>query len=71
MADVNEFIPTACHTVVRDEISDEGAAGTVDSEYFHYWVKTYLCPILGNYERGEERPVVLMDNSSTDMSDDI
>ena len=31
-ADVNGFIPTVCHTVVRDEISDEGDAGTVDGE---------------------------------------
>lgn len=42
-ADINGFIPCACHTVVRDEISDEGAAGTVDGDYFLYWVKNYLC----------------------------
>ena len=33
-ADINGFIPSACHTVLCDEISDEGAAGTVDGEYF-------------------------------------
>ena len=70
-ADINGFIPSACHTVRRDEISDEGAAGTVDGEYFLYWVKEYLCPVLGSYELGEARSVVLMDNASTHMSDDI
>ena len=70
-ADVNGFIPAACHTVVRDEISDKGAAGTVDGEYFIYWIKNYLCPMLGNYERGEARLVVLMDNASTHMGDEV
>ena len=67
-ADVNGFIPAACHTVRRDEISDEGAAGTVDAEYFLDWVKNYLCPVLGRYQFGEARSVVLMDNASTHMS---
>ena len=52
-ADINGFIPAACHTVLRDEISEEGAAGTVDGEYFKYWVKYYLCPMLGSYKFGE------------------
>ena len=54
-ADINGFIPVACHTVIRDEISDEGAAGTVDGEYFLYWITNYLCPTLGSYELGEAR----------------
>lgn len=49
-ADVNEFIPVECHTVSSDEISGEGAAGTVDEDYFLYWVKEYLCPVLESYE---------------------
>ena len=70
-ADINGFIPAACHTVRRDEISDEGAAGTVDAEYFLYWVKEYLFPMLVNYALGEARSVVLMDNASTHMSGEI
>ena len=58
-ADINGFIPVAYNTVIRDEISDEGSAGTVDGEYFLYWVKNYLCPILGSYKLGESRLVVL------------
>ena len=70
-ADINGFIPSAYHTVLRDEISDEGAAGTVDGEYFLYWVTKFLCPVLGSYELGEPRSVVLMNNASTHMNDEI
>ena len=70
-ADINGFIPAACHTVLRDELSDEGAAGTVDAEYFLYWVKEYLCPVLGRYEFGEPRSVVFMDNAGTHMSEEV
>ena len=70
-ADINGFIPAACETVIRDEISDEGAAGTVDSDYFVYWVEHFLCPVLGNYQMGEPRSVVMMDNASTHYSDRV
>ena len=70
-ADINGFIPCACHTVLRDDISDEGAAGTVDGEYFLYWVRNYLCPVLGSYELEERRSVVLMDSASTHMVDEV
>ena len=40
VANINGFIPAACHTVLRDQISDKGAAGTVDADYFIYWVRT-------------------------------
>ena len=69
--DISGFIPAACDTVRRDDISNEGATGTVDGEYFCYWVKEYLCPLLGDYALGEKRSVVLMDNVSTHMSDEI
>ena len=48
-ADFNGFILAACHTVRRDELLDNGAAGAVDGKYFLYWVKEYLCPILESY----------------------
>ena len=66
---VNGFIPSACHTVLRDELSDEGTTGTVDGEYFLHLVKDYLCHILGNYALGEPRSVMMMDNASTHMKD--
>ena len=70
-ADINGFIEPCCETVDRNEISAEGAAGTVDREYFTNWVKEKLCPVLGNYERGEPRSVVVLDNASTHMSDEV
>ena len=70
-ADIDGLIPAACHTVIRYELSNEGAAGTVDGEYFLYWFKEYLVPTLGNCQRGDPRLVVMMDNASTHMSDEI
>lgn len=34
-ADINDFIPGSCHTVTRDQMSEEGATGTVDAEYLY------------------------------------
>ena len=34
-------------------------------------MKEYLCPVLGNYELGDPQSVVLMDNASTHMGDEI
>ena len=67
-ADINGFITSACHTVDREEISAEGAAGTVDADYFLWWVENRLCPVLGNCEFGEPRSIVMMDNASTHMT---
>ena len=41
-ADVNGFIPGACHTVERDTTSEEGAAGMVDSAFFYIGSKLTL-----------------------------
>ena len=46
-ADVNGFIPAACHTVLRDELSDEGAAGTVDGDYFFVLGQRVSLPCVG------------------------
>ena len=51
VADINGFIVSACNTYIRDEISDEGAAGTVTREVFEDWVEKFLCPHLGDYFR--------------------
>lgn len=66
--DVQGFIPSTLDIVHRDEISDEGAAGTVDAAYFEEWVEKCLCPVLGRYDHGEPRSIVVMDNASTHMS---
>ena len=48
-----------------------GASGTVDRDYFVQWVCEKLCPVLGNYERGESRSVVVLDNASIHHSDEV
>ena len=69
--DIDGFIPTTLDIVRRDEISEEGAAGTVDSAYFEGWVENCLVPTLGRYELGEKRSIVVMDNASTHMNDRV
>ena len=40
------------------------ARGSVDSERFVQYIEEMIVPILGNYEHGEARSVVVMDNAS-------
>ena len=68
---MNGFTPSSCHTVLRDQLGEEGAAGTVDSDYFLHWVKEHLCPHTGNFARSEPRSVVCMDNTSTHMPEEV
>ena len=65
--DIDGFIPSTLEIVRRDEISDEGAAGTIDSTHFESWVENYLVPKLGRFDHGEKRSIVVMDNASTHM----
>uniref|UniRef100_A0A7S3V5Z9 Tc1-like transposase DDE domain-containing protein n=1 Tax=Chaetoceros debilis TaxID=122233 RepID=A0A7S3V5Z9_9STRA len=65
--DINGFVPSTIECVLRDEISAEGAAGTVNAGYFEIWVEHFLCPVLGNYANGEPRSIVVLDNASTHM----
>ena len=65
--DIDGFIPSTLEIVRRDELSDEGAAGTIDSTHFESWVEHFLLPKLGRFEYGEKRSIVIMDNASTHM----
>ena len=56
---------------LRDKISEEGAAGTVDGDTFLGWVKNYLVPVLGRHSEKEKNSIVIMDNASTHMSWDV
>lgn len=68
---LNGFVDSTIELVIRDEISNEGAAGTVDAIHFQSWVKEYLCPVLGRYDLDEPNSIVIMDNASTHMSDEV
>ena len=65
--DINGFVIPTIDCVMRDEISSEGAAGTVNACYFEDWVEHFLCPTLGNYANCEPKSIVVMDNASTHM----
>ena len=65
------FIDSTIKLVMRDEISEEGAAGTVDGNGFRNWLREYLLPVLGRYVDGEENSIVIMDNASTHMSREV
>ena len=68
---VNGFIIETCQLVHRDEISDEGAAGTVDRNGFKKWVKHFLLPNLGDFSKGEKNSLIVMDNASTHMDREV
>ena len=67
--DVNGFIDSSIDCVKRNDTDDE--PNTVDSQYFEYWVETFLCPVLGSYANGEPRSIVVMDNAATHMSEKV
>ena len=69
--DTDGFITETCQLIHRNEISDEGAAGTVDRDAFKEWVRHFLVPNLGNFTRGERRSIVVMDNASTHMDEEV
>ena len=71
VADINGFIDFGCKTYLREDTSSEGAAGTVTQEMFGEWVEEHLCPILGDYSKGQPRSVVMLDNASTHMSEKV
>jgi transposase len=45
--------------------------GTIERDRFKLWVEVYLIPVLGNYEAGESRSLVVLDNTSIHHDDDI
>jgi len=61
--DVNGFVLDACECVFRRRNENNYMTGTIDTERFLQWVIESLIPTLGNFERGEPRSVVVMDNA--------
>ena len=47
VVDINGFISCAYHTIIQDEISDEGEAGTVNSDYLYIGLQTIYIQYLG------------------------
>ena len=70
-ADIDGFVDGTTRLYRRDDLSSDGASGTVGEVEFVDWVKNSLVPTLGNYLNNEKRSIVVMDNASTHMNDDV
>jgi transposase len=62
-ADFFGFVIHACD-VVMHRYREKEEHKPVDADRFCTYIEQYLCPVLGNYERGEPHSVVIMDNCS-------
>jgi len=61
--DINGFVIDACDVVWRRNTPNNTMSGTVDTNRFLQWVEDCLVPTLGNFQLGERRSVVVMDNA--------
>jgi len=61
--DINGFVIEACDVVWRRNTPNNTMSGTVDTNRFLQWVEDCLVPTLGNFQLGERRSVVVMDNA--------
>jgi hypothetical protein len=74
VADVNGFVQYDCVCFRRDELFDDpqgGAYGTVNKQVFIYWLTLKILPLLGNFEKEEPRSIVILENASTHMDEEI
>jgi transposase len=74
VADVNGFVQSACFCFRRDELSVDpqgGASGTVNKQVCTDWLTLKILPLLGNFEKGEPRSIVILDNASIHMDCEI
>ena len=51
---IDGLVDETVNLYLRDEISEEGAAGTVDGKTFLNWVNTHLVKVLGNHKEREK-----------------
>jgi transposase len=74
VADVNGFVQSAYVCFRRDALFDDpqgGASGTVNKQLFIDWPTLKILPLLGNFEKGEPRIIVILDNASIHMDNEI
>ena len=70
---INGFVETTSNLYFRTntDSSDEGAAGTVYGDKFIAWVRDFLCPVLGRYRYNKKNSIVIMDNASAHMDEEV
>jgi hypothetical protein len=74
VADVNGFVQSACVCFRRDDLFDDpqgGASRTVNKQVFIDWLTLKILPLLGNFDKGEPRSIVILDNASIRMAEEI
>jgi hypothetical protein len=74
VADVNGFVQSACVCFRRDELFDDpqgGTSGTVNTQEFIDWLTLKILPLLGNFEKGEPHSIIILDNASIHMAEEI
>jgi hypothetical protein len=71
--DVHGFILQACELIEKQRSADDNdpTRGTINRDRFTLWVETCLVPVLGKYELGEPRSIVVLDNASIHHGDEI
>jgi hypothetical protein len=72
--DINGFINEACDLVERGNPQQEETnplVGTVDTDRREMYLEERLCPVLGNYSRGEPRSIVILDNAAIHHSERV
>jgi hypothetical protein len=74
VVDVNGFVKSACVCFRRDELFDDPqgvASGTVNKQVFIDWLTLKILPLLGSFEKGEPCSIVIIDNASIHMDEEI
>jgi hypothetical protein len=69
-ADCYGFVPHMCD-VVMHKVDGKKESAPVDGERFVEYMKEKVVPYLGNYALGEAHSVVVMDNCSVHMSEEV
>jgi hypothetical protein len=72
--DVNGFLQYACVCFRRDELFDDpqvSASGTAIKQVLIDWITLKILPLLGTFEKGEPHSIVILDNASIHMDEEI
>jgi hypothetical protein len=72
--DVNGFLQSDCVCFRRDDIFDDpqgAASGTAIKQVIIDWITLNILPLLGTFEKGEPHSIVILDNASIHMDEEI
>lgn len=72
-ANVYDFIPEACELVFKGNNGSDShpTCGNIDGQRYKEYVKEKLCPMLGDFSKGEPNSIVIKDNVSIHMHEDV